>query len=65
VWEHFTKQYMDEVSKQNAIIIPWYFLGIQNLEQVIYVAIIWLVIWENSMMCNKKLLQKNIPIKRE
>ena len=65
VWEHFTKQYMDEVSKQNAIIIPWYFLGIQNLEQVIYVAIIWLVIWENSMMCNKKLLQKNIPIKRD
>lgn len=56
---------MDEVSKQNAIIIPWYFLGIQNLEQVIYVAIIWLVIWENNMMCNKKLLQKNIPIKRE
>jgi hypothetical protein len=50
------------VSKQSAIIIPGYFLGIQNLEQVIYIAIIWLVIWENSMMCNKKLLQKNIPI---
>jgi hypothetical protein len=40
VWEHFTKQYMDEVSKQSAIIIPGYFLGIQNLEQVIYIAII-------------------------